>query len=1832
MQTIMSSAVRNLITVLPSYWMRAVMLILFATLSIDRTHAGGGPSGIVVLYNPNDIRSVTLANAYQRGRDIPERNMVPYAFPASFTRTTGWDFIYSLRSTLEARGLDAQLQGFALVGIHPLNSAQRNPGDATSTASFLYLSPEFGQANYPVSSINNPAFIGRDLGVRSNTRALTANTEFSGKKIWPVSCLGYPGRSGGSLKDWLAIVRRAPQRDGVKPDGVIYWPLNSDVRSTTRSFQTQEVTELWQAMGIRHQIIGRPPTTGTAWVSGRSDIIGGIVGSAQPNPFAGNSYLPGAWVDHLTSFGATFDTFTPNQRLASDWLRAGADGSSGTMMEPFASSSKFPHAHIHTHFRNGASLMEAFWLSIEKPEESLPLGDPLLQPFADLPSVQISAPAEAAAVSGTILLSVNAEATGAKTLDPMLDLFVDGRRIHIGAPGESVTATRIAGGFSLDTTTLEDGWHELRVVAYNDDAVRSQAEHAVGVVFNNHAQSIALSGTSAVNPAAAANYTIIPTGLTDLTSVTLQANGRTLATTPATIPLAGGTVAVNAGQAPLDGEWKVSAVGRRGNGREVWSQPLTASIEWPAMAAAVNPPLGGVAADIRYFASTTVAGFNWDTTAPTTVTGFPGDPVNGLHITPTNIPGVTIVPSASAPGIQIDAWFYAPADDWYEVGFNPPTTFPTRAVWINDVPLPEVNSLFGVQRLEAGWHRLRTRWTVTNTTFASWNCRLRGGWSQDFVTIPRNALANTGGGGADLPSIASLHATPNPVTGTATTATLAANASIGDGTPGELATLTYTWSRISGPESVTFSANGNNAAQTTTATFTRAGSYVLALAVSGPAGSALSSTTVTVSPSQKDMQLDAGLATTLLAGQPLDLWAYSRDQLLDEMTVTPVNPALPTVQWTTSDANGTFTPLDSSGERVRFVSLTNVTGGRSITVTATGVNGRTGSASRTLTISPPQPVTRSRQFDFSISQFARSANTPVRANTPVIFERSFTLNSNNTNGIYPDSFQWSVIAAPPGQSLVLSANAGPVVSGTPSGPGLYTIQMVRKPLFGTSTTETRSFVYNTNGTITSGPNLNPPHDVTALVGGSVTLRHGFTTPAPFVLYQWQTSSDGGNTWTDVPGGTSFELTYGPVTPEDNGRKFRAVFTDPPGTSTSSPATLTVNSVNVASSPGEIGVIFGPDVFVASNRTGVVSESDGIARVIVRRTNGVKGAVGVTWNIFNFSGGRFGVDHNGVDGSAVGTLSWADGDSSDRILDISLLRNPAIANPEFDFTLSNLTGTNTFESGNRSREFIIRDSDGPGRAAFSTAAISSDDSKSSVTLSVRRLWSFVGPLTVNFSTPSAGADTAVPFEDYTPVSGSITWEDGDRTDKTIVIPLVGSNALRGSRKFTVTLSSSNATQLDTPSTATVTLGDSPWKLWQQKTFAGAIPTSPLWQQVRNAHLSNESRVLYRLDETTGTSISGVGPLGSVVSSGALTNTGAGSTTLGVDGPRPPVWPGLESVNTGLKFNASGATGSGASTAFNAGASIHVGTANGFGALIGKGFTISAFVKTTTTNRMMVLLGGQRTGTNTQISVSLNRAFNNTTTLVPHSLRLLLRGQGSSSTLEYSVTLADTPTGSLCDGNWHHIAIVVPELTSAFAIANEIYPRFYFDGNEWSPNNVRGTNSLTGSPTFADFDGSGLRIGAFGTSPPTMFFDGAVDELALLSAPLSSNRIAALAAARPAEAFPAFAADNASPAGDGVPNLLKYALGLSPTAPATSAALPGGGINGTFYDFGFTRLRDATDITYRVDRSTDLSPGSWQEVWNSTGNPYTSAAPSTLEVRSFDATEQDRSFYRLRVTRP
>jgi hypothetical protein len=102
-------------------------------------------------------------------------------------------------------------------------------------------------------------------------------------------------------------------------------------------------------------------------------------------------------------------------------------------------------------------------------------------------------------------------------------------------------------------------------------------------------------------------------------------------------------------------------------------------------------------------------------------------------------------------------------------------------------------------------------------------------------------------------------------------------------------------------------------------------------------------------------------------------------------------------------------------------------------------------------------------------------------------------------------------------------------------------------------------------------------------------------------------------------------------------------------------------------------------------------------------------------------------------------------------------------------------------------------------------------------------------------------------------------------------------------------------------------------------------------------------------------------------------------------------------------------------------------------------------------------------------------------------------------------------------------------------------------------------------------------------------------------------------------------------DGIPNLLKYALGLNPDV-SVAAGLPHPTFLGGLLSITFTRTASATDITYHVQGSFDLE--SWTELWNSTGVPYGGGANPTQQVTITDTggPQAGRKFLRLEITVP
>ncbi len=92
-----------------------------------------------------------------------------------------------------------------------------------------------------------------------------------------------------------------------------------------------------------------------------------------------------------------------------------------------------------------------------------------------------------------------------------------------------------------------------------------------------------------------------------------------------------------------------------------------------------------------------------------------------------------------------------------------------------------------------------------------------------------------------------------------------------------------------------------------------------------------------------------------------------------------------------------------------------------------------------------------------------------------------------------------------------------------------------------------------------------PMSVTVDAGQTATFTATATgTPTPTV--QWQISTDGGATFTNINGATSDSYTTPTTAAADNGDEFQAIFTNASGTATSNVATLTVQYLSITTQP------------------------------------------------------------------------------------------------------------------------------------------------------------------------------------------------------------------------------------------------------------------------------------------------------------------------------------------------------------------------------------------------------------------------------------------------------------------------------------------------------------------------------------------------------------------------------------------------------------------------------------------------------------------------------------------
>ena len=576
----MRSRLLDIATGTPSLILVFALLLGAACLP---ARAGGGPENIFLVVNASSPASIEIANAYIALRNIPPINvfLLPWegsreAIPIADFRDT---LLLPILQAIDGRRLSSQIDHVVYSSDFPW----RIDFEAELPAALV------GQDHYPSASLTGltmqyaavqsrkPTFleVGNnaywrpldDEGVPRQTQGFRSwygwgasgeVLDAGGPHYLLATMLGVTQGRGNSVTEVIAGLASAVDADGKRPLGTIYFASNKDVRSTTRSRSFAPIVRELGRLGIKAKVFdGTLPKN-------EKDVAGLMTGSAEFDwPKSGSTVIPGAICENLTSYGGVFSQ-GGSQTPLSAFIRAGAAGSSGTVIEPYALQEKFPHPAIQVHYARGAALAEAFYQSVVAPYQLLVIGDPLCQPWALIPEIEAYTLPEATRLEPGRVLSetVEIEARGripgesaGEGLDsrPVVDrfeFFIDGVRSGQCAAGER---------YRLDTKSLSDGYHEMRVVGISSSTVETQGRLVIPFSAANHGRSLALG----VHPETVkADGTVrVSVAGKGLEGVTVFCNGRVIGRT------AGAEATV---EVPADvlgvGQVTIRATGRAGFG------------------------------------------------------------------------------------------------------------------------------------------------------------------------------------------------------------------------------------------------------------------------------------------------------------------------------------------------------------------------------------------------------------------------------------------------------------------------------------------------------------------------------------------------------------------------------------------------------------------------------------------------------------------------------------------------------------------------------------------------------------------------------------------------------------------------------------------------------------------------------------------------------------------------------------------------------------------------------------------------------------------------------------------------------------------------------------------------------------------------------------------------------------------------------------------------------------------------------------------------------------------------------------------------------------------
>lgn len=318
---------------------------------------GLNASNLAVVVNDADPLSVQVGQLYAQKRRIPAANLLHVNFVPGSTIMTP-DAFKLMKQTLDA-STPANIQGYLLTW-----NAPYRVGAMSITSAFTfgydvkYTSPSVCAMTAASTYFNN--------GTRK---------PFTDLGIRPAMILG-----ASNLTEATNLIARGMAADGSQP------AANTYLVSTTDTNRNVRASAFNSTVTTVSPFIKAEVAYTNALIS-KTDVMFYFTGVSTVASLSTNKFLPGAVADHLTSYGGML---TNSYQMSSlEWLKAGATGSYGTVVEPCNYTQKFPNPKVMMqHYLAGETLMESYWKSVAWPGEGVFIGEPLARPFSKVKVVK----------------------------------------------------------------------------------------------------------------------------------------------------------------------------------------------------------------------------------------------------------------------------------------------------------------------------------------------------------------------------------------------------------------------------------------------------------------------------------------------------------------------------------------------------------------------------------------------------------------------------------------------------------------------------------------------------------------------------------------------------------------------------------------------------------------------------------------------------------------------------------------------------------------------------------------------------------------------------------------------------------------------------------------------------------------------------------------------------------------------------------------------------------------------------------------------------------------------------------------------------------------------------------------------------------------------------------------------------------------------------------------------------------------------------------------------------------------------------------------------------